>query len=48
MAAGDVDQRGGRSTLMLSCRKHHFGFGKDIEKLRTHLGIEQWVVFGGS
>jgi len=21
---------------------------KDIEKLRTHLGIEQWVVFGGS
>ena len=20
----------------------------DLEKLRTHLGVEQWVVFGGS
>jgi proline iminopeptidase len=44
------DQRGcGRSTPFSELREntvHHLV--QDIERLRVHLGIERWVVFGGS
>ncbi|MEP0819768.1 prolyl aminopeptidase [Trichocoleus sp. FACHB-46] len=44
------DQRGcGRSTPHADLRENTtWDLVKDIEKLRSHLGIEQWVVFGGS
>jgi len=44
------DQRGcGRSTPHAELRENTtWNLVGDIEKLRTHLGIEQWVVFGGS
>lgn len=44
------DQRGcGRSKPFAELRDNTtWDLVKDIEKLRTHLGIEQWMVFGGS
>uniref|UniRef100_UPI0036F30140 prolyl aminopeptidase n=1 Tax=Trichocoleus desertorum TaxID=1481672 RepID=UPI0036F30140 len=44
------DQRGcGRSTPHAELRENTtWDLVEDIEKLRSHLGIEQWVVFGGS
>jgi proline iminopeptidase len=44
------DQRGcGRSTPHAELRENTtWDLVADIEKLREHLGIEQWVVFGGS
>jgi proline iminopeptidase len=44
------DQRGcGRSTPYLSLHKNTtWDLVADIEKLRTHLGLEKWLVFGGS
>lgn len=44
------DQRGcGRSTPHASLEDNHtWALVADIEKLRSHLGIDQWVVFGGS
>ena len=44
------DQRGcGRSTPYAELRQNTtWDLVEDIEKLRSHLGIEQWVVFGGS
>lgn len=44
------DQRGcGRSTPHAELRENTtWDLVSDIEKLRTHLGIAQWVVFGGS
>lgn len=44
------DQRGcGKSTPHAELRENTtWDLVKDIEKLRAHLGIEQWVVFGGS
>ncbi|AGY60500.1 prolyl aminopeptidase [Gloeobacter kilaueensis] len=44
------DQRGcGRSTPHAELRENTtWDLVNDIEKLRTHLGIESWVVFGGS
>ena len=29
-------------------RQHHLASGRDIESVREHLGIERWLVFGGS
>lgn len=44
------DQRGcGKSVPHAELRENTtWDLVKDIEKLRSHLGIEQWVVFGGS
>lgn len=44
------DQRGcGKSTPYAELRENTtWDLVADIEKLRTHLGIEQWIVFGGS
>lgn len=44
------DQRGcGKSTPHAELRENTtWDLVKDIEKIRAHLGIEQWVVFGGS
>jgi len=44
------DQRGsGRSTPYASLENNTTGaLIEDIERLREHLGIEQWVLFGGS
>ena len=44
------DQRGcGKSTPHAELRENTtWDLVSDIEKLRVHLGIEQWVVFGGS
>lgn len=44
------DQRGsGRSTPHASLEKNTtWDLVADIERLRTHLGIEKWLVFGGS
>lgn len=44
------DQRGcGRSTPHGELRENDTGeLIADMEKIRTHLGIEQWVLFGGS
>ena len=44
------DQRGcGQSTPHAELRENTtWDLVKDIEKLREHLGIEKWVVFGGS
>jgi proline iminopeptidase len=44
------DQRGcGRSTPHAELRENTtWDLVADIEKIRTHLGIERWVVFGGS
>jgi len=44
------DQRGcGRSTPAASLEENTtWDLVADIEKLRTHLGIERWMVFGGS
>lgn len=44
------DQRGcGRSTPYLSLHKNTtWDLVADIEQLRTHLGIDRWLVFGGS
>ncbi len=44
------DQRGcGRSTPYAELRENTtWDLVSDIEKLRTHLGIDRWVVFGGS
>jgi proline iminopeptidase len=44
------DQRGcGQSTPYAELRENTtWDLVSDIEKLRQHLGIEQWVVFGGS
>lgn len=44
------DQRGcGRSTPLAELRENTtWDLVNDIEKLRTHLGIEKWHVFGGS
>ena len=44
------DQRGcGKSTPYAELRENTTGdLGEDIEKLRAHLGIEKWTVFGGS
>ena len=44
------DQRGcGQSTPHAELRENTtWDLVRDIEKLRLHLGIEQWVVFGGS
>jgi proline iminopeptidase len=44
------DQRGaGRSTPLGELRENTTpNLIADIERLRTHLGIEQWLVFGGS
>lgn len=44
------DQRGcGKSTPHAELRENTtWDLVNDIEKLRSHLGIEQWVVFGGS
>ena len=44
------DQRGcGRSTPHAELRENTtWDLVADIEKLREHLGIERWVVFGGS
>lgn len=44
------DQRGcGRSTPRGECRANTTAdLVADIERLRTHLGIERWLVFGGS
>lgn len=44
------DQRGcGRSTPHAELRQNTtWELVSDIEKLRSHLGIDQWVVFGGS
>ena len=44
------DQRGcGKSTPFSELRENTtWNLVADIEKLRTHLGIERWVVFGGS
>lgn len=44
------DQRGcGRSTPFAELRENTtWDLVADIEKLRSHLGIEQWTVFGGS
>lgn len=45
-----VDQRGcGRSTPFAELRENTtYDSVKDFEKLREHLGIDQWQVFGGS
>ncbi|EDX73902.1 hypothetical protein MC7420_5782 [Coleofasciculus chthonoplastes PCC 7420] len=44
------DQRGsGKSTPHAELQENTtWDLVSDIEKLRLHLGIEQWVVFGGS
>lgn len=44
------DQRGaGQSTPLAELRENStWDLVKDIETLRTHLGIEKWLVFGGS
>lgn len=44
------DQRGcGRSTPFAELKENTtWDLVSDIEKLRTHLGIERWIVFGGS
>lgn len=44
------DQRGcGRSTPLGEIAHNHTGaLVEDIERLREHLGIERWLVFGGS
>ncbi|HEY9642225.1 MAG TPA: prolyl aminopeptidase, partial [Coleofasciculaceae cyanobacterium] len=44
------DQRGcGRSTPYAELRENTtWDLVSDIEQIRTHLGIKQWVVFGGS
>lgn len=44
------DQRGtGKSTPFLSLENNTpFSNAQDIEKIRKHLGIERWLVFGGS
>lgn len=44
------DQRGcGKSTPFAELRENTtWDLVADIEKLRTHLGIQKWVVFGGS
>ncbi len=45
-----ADQRGcGRSTPHSELRENDtWALVEDIEKLRAHLGIEKWLVFGGS
>ena len=45
-----LDQRGcGQSTPNAELRENTtWDLVADIEKLRTHLGIDRWVVFGGS
>ena len=45
-----MDQRGaGRSTPPAELRENNtWEVVEDIEKLRRHLGIDKWVVFGGS
>lgn len=45
-----LDQRGcGRSTPYADLRENTtWDLIADIEKLRVHLGIEKWIVFGGS
>lgn len=43
------DQRGaGKSTPHADLHQTTWDLVDDIERLRTHLGIEKWVVFGGS
>jgi proline iminopeptidase len=44
------DQRGaGKSTPYADIRENDtWNLVEDLERLRTHLGIERWVVFGGS
>lgn len=44
------DQRGsGQSTPIAELRENDtWNLVADMEKLRTHLGIDQWLVFGGS
>ncbi|ODM99590.1 putative proline iminopeptidase [Orchesella cincta] len=43
------DQRAGKSTPAFSLEENDtWNLVADIEKLREHLGIEKWVVFGGS
>ncbi len=45
-----LDQRGsGHSTPFAELEENNtWALVADIEKLRTHLGIDRWVVFGGS
>ena len=45
-----VDQRGcGKSTPFASLEENTtWDLVADFEKVRAHLGIEQWQVFGGS
>ena len=45
-----LDQRGaGRSTPSGELRQNTtWDLVEDLEKMRTHLGIERWLVFGGS
>jgi len=44
------DQRGSGKSTPYSCLDHNttWDLVEDIEKLRKHLKIERWVVFGGS
>jgi len=44
------DQRGAGRSTPTACLEENttWDLVADIEKLRTHLGIERWVVFGGS
>ena len=45
-----MDQRGaGRSTPPAELRENNtWEVVEDVERLRRHLGIDKWVVFGGS
>lgn len=44
------DQRGAMRSKPFACMEENTSQDliEDIEKLRTHLGIKQWVIFGGS
>jgi proline iminopeptidase len=44
------DQRGAGKSLPAACIEENttWDLVRDIEKLRLHLGIERWMVFGGS
>ncbi len=43
------DQRGcGRSRPMPVSRQYDMASGRDIELIRETLGIDRWIVFGGS
>ena len=44
------DQRGCGESTPLSSVEHNttWDLVADIERIRTHLGIERWLVFGGS